>query len=280
MENKMVIKVIRHGQTEWNIAKIMQGHHDSLLSPLGQKQAHCIGNCFSTNPNVNFDLILCSDLGRTRHTLLNILKSLGEEKLASMAERKVKILFSKYVREGAGGVFETKPLSEVHDMLYKIEESEDKNLENGKNEEEMEKRMRRPEGGESTDDIFKRVGRVFRFCGNVSVLEEYPENYQFTQNSCNFTDHNKYSKDTDDTFGWLHTFTSINEVEPLCSQDYPHFTSLPEELQNKVQKVTEIEALNKLDSSRNFKQVMIVSHGGWTREVPNVVESKENGTPC
>lgn len=115
----MEITIARHGQTEWNIARLMQGHMDSYLSPLGNQQAHLIGERFSKEQqNSDFDLILCSDLGRTRLTLYNILASTGEEKLNRLKNKKIKILFCKYVREGAGGVFETKPMDGIDEFLY------------------------------------------------------------------------------------------------------------------------------------------------------------------
>lgn len=53
---------------------------DSYLTELGQKQAHCIGLGLAEQEGIDLDLILCSDLGRTRHTLLRVLASMGEQK--------------------------------------------------------------------------------------------------------------------------------------------------------------------------------------------------------
>ncbi|MFD2882332.1 histidine phosphatase family protein [Paenibacillus rhizoplanae] len=33
------VYITRHGQTEWNVQKRMQGHQDSPLTPLGVQQA-------------------------------------------------------------------------------------------------------------------------------------------------------------------------------------------------------------------------------------------------
>ncbi|WP_309138012.1 histidine phosphatase family protein [Lysinibacillus fusiformis] len=36
---KTTLYIVRHGQTEWNIQKKMQGHRDSALTELGESQA-------------------------------------------------------------------------------------------------------------------------------------------------------------------------------------------------------------------------------------------------
>lgn len=51
----------RHGQTEWNLLKKMQGHKDSLLTPSGVQQAEWLGERLSTIP---FDAIYCSSSPR------------------------------------------------------------------------------------------------------------------------------------------------------------------------------------------------------------------------
>lgn len=72
--------------------------------------------------DLEIDLIVCSDLGRTRHTLLRILDSLGESKQQSLRDRRVLIFFNKYVREGSGGVFEERPIAEINTLIYNQEE--------------------------------------------------------------------------------------------------------------------------------------------------------------
>ncbi|MFC0472483.1 histidine phosphatase family protein [Halalkalibacter kiskunsagensis] len=36
---KTTLYIVRHGQTEWNVQKRMQGHKDSALTKLGESQA-------------------------------------------------------------------------------------------------------------------------------------------------------------------------------------------------------------------------------------------------
>ncbi|UNK20736.1 histidine phosphatase family protein [Paenibacillus sp. N3/727] len=51
----------RHGQTEWNLVRKMQGHMDSPLTQLGVQQAQWLGERLSTVP---FDAIYCSSSPR------------------------------------------------------------------------------------------------------------------------------------------------------------------------------------------------------------------------
>jgi 2,3-bisphosphoglycerate-dependent phosphoglycerate mutase len=57
--------LVRHGQTEWNVAGRIQGHGDSALTPLGILQAHAMAERLADE---RFDAIVSSDLGRARHT--------------------------------------------------------------------------------------------------------------------------------------------------------------------------------------------------------------------
>lgn len=56
----------RHGQTDWNVERRLQGHDDRSLSTIGQIQAIELGRRLA---NSQFDLVLCSDLTRARDTL-------------------------------------------------------------------------------------------------------------------------------------------------------------------------------------------------------------------
>jgi len=57
--------ITRHGQTEWNVAKRMQGHKDSPLTALGAKQARQLGVALQT---VHIDTIYCSSSERALQT--------------------------------------------------------------------------------------------------------------------------------------------------------------------------------------------------------------------
>jgi broad specificity phosphatase PhoE len=64
-ENKTLIYLTRHGQTEWNIQKRYQGSGDSPLTEMGIKQAQILSDFLA---NTHFDVILSSPAGRARRT--------------------------------------------------------------------------------------------------------------------------------------------------------------------------------------------------------------------
>jgi probable phosphoglycerate mutase len=57
--------IIRHGQTQWNIRRIRQGHLDSELTEKGLAQARALGERLARE---NFTALYSSDLGRAVHT--------------------------------------------------------------------------------------------------------------------------------------------------------------------------------------------------------------------
>lgn len=63
------IIVIRHGETEWNVAKRIQGHGDSSLTAAGVEQAEALARRLALE---NFDVLLSSDLGRAMQTARRI----------------------------------------------------------------------------------------------------------------------------------------------------------------------------------------------------------------
>lgn len=61
----MNLYVVRHGQTEWNILKKMQGSADIPLTEKGLAQAEITKSNLS---NISFDVIFCSPLIRAKQT--------------------------------------------------------------------------------------------------------------------------------------------------------------------------------------------------------------------
>lgn len=57
--------LVRHGQTEENVKKVLCGQQGGTLTQIGIKQAESLGKRLS---NEKFDFIYVSDLARTRHT--------------------------------------------------------------------------------------------------------------------------------------------------------------------------------------------------------------------
>ncbi len=71
----MEIYFIRHGQTEWNVERRLQGQSDSTLTQKGIAESIALGERLN---DVCFDGVWCSPSGRTKHSLQLIL---GEKRL-------------------------------------------------------------------------------------------------------------------------------------------------------------------------------------------------------
>jgi broad specificity phosphatase PhoE len=63
MKNYSTIYLTRHGETEWNEKKIIQGHSDIPLNKKGIKQANLLGMELK---NIHFDAVFSSDLVRAK----------------------------------------------------------------------------------------------------------------------------------------------------------------------------------------------------------------------
>ncbi len=68
--------IVRHGQTEWNIRGIRQGHLDSRLTERGMVQAKALGARLSRE---KFTALYSSDLGRAVDTAREIASLTGHE---------------------------------------------------------------------------------------------------------------------------------------------------------------------------------------------------------
>jgi broad specificity phosphatase PhoE len=63
----MVVYLMRHGTSEWNLLKKWQGATDTQLAPQGVTQARDAGMTLSL-AGVAFETAVCSDLRRAHHT--------------------------------------------------------------------------------------------------------------------------------------------------------------------------------------------------------------------
>jgi probable phosphoglycerate mutase len=72
----MVIALIRHGQTDWNQAALMQGRTDIPLNDTGRAQAREV---VAELAESDWDVIVSSPLGRARETAAIIADGLGLE---------------------------------------------------------------------------------------------------------------------------------------------------------------------------------------------------------
>ena len=68
--------IVRHGQTEWNIKGIRQGHLDSPLTGRGLAQAKALGQRLARE---KFSVLYSSDLGRALETAKEIVSVTGHQ---------------------------------------------------------------------------------------------------------------------------------------------------------------------------------------------------------
>ena len=103
------IILIRHGETEWNSQKRMQGHSNSDLSEVGRGQIQELGELMK---NVSFDHIYSSDSLRARQTAEAITQYSGHT-----------LQFDQRIREKNLGVFEgltSTEAKERHPEIYRL----------------------------------------------------------------------------------------------------------------------------------------------------------------
>ena len=81
------IYLVRHGETEWNLARRYQGWGDSPLTRRGVAQAEGIGRALAALPEAGEAAIVASPLGRARRTAEIIRAALPGPVLLSFDER-------------------------------------------------------------------------------------------------------------------------------------------------------------------------------------------------
>ena len=100
-DNKMIILLIRHGNTKFNKEKIFRGHTDIPLDNIGLEQAEKTGSLLST---ININNIYCSPLSRAVQTA---------EKIASHQKQTVKIIKEKAFIDLSFGDWEGKSFDQA-----------------------------------------------------------------------------------------------------------------------------------------------------------------------
>src|SRR5690242_580485 len=83
----MTIFLVRHGETEWNLARRYQGWSDSPLTPAGIAQAEAMGRRLCQLPEAAEAEIVASPLGRARRTAEIIAECLGRQTPPRLDER-------------------------------------------------------------------------------------------------------------------------------------------------------------------------------------------------
>jgi broad specificity phosphatase PhoE len=128
----MKLIIVRHGETEENINKTIQGQYHGKLSPLGREQAQKIANRLK---DAKIDFIYCSDLGRATETLVPIIKN----------HPHATVIIEPMLRERNFGQFNGKTLEEY---VKKRNSVKDKNW--------------RPLDGENFYDVKRRIRKFLK----------------------------------------------------------------------------------------------------------------------
>lgn len=143
----MQLYITRHGKTQWNVEGRFQGAKDSPLVESGKRDAKALHDYLLHD---NFDAVFTSPLGRAKETA----------RIIFSGRKDIKIQEDKRLEEMNFGIFEgmkTEAIFEEYNELYD-------NLWN-----HPEKFTRTPMGGESFDDVQKRISSF------VSDLKEMPK---------------------------------------------------------------------------------------------------------
>ncbi|MGJ0627815.1 2,3-diphosphoglycerate-dependent phosphoglycerate mutase GpmB [Xenorhabdus bovienii] len=133
------VYLVRHGETEWNVARRIQGQTDSPLTEIGLRQARLVAQRVKSQ---NITHVITSDLGRTRQTAEIIAKACGCE-----------VLLEPRLRELNMGVLENRELN----SLTPEEESWRKSLVDGTPNGKI------PEG-ESMNELSARMRAALESC--------------------------------------------------------------------------------------------------------------------
>lgn len=144
--------LIRHGETDWNARRLLQGRRDIPLNAVGQGQAVVSGTCLKwllpDASNVDF---IASPLSRTRETMEIVRQQLGLDSSEYRTdERLVEIHFGEW--EG----LDWQQIAERQPDHYEARQSDPLNF--------------IPAGGENYPHVFERVGSLLNSLQRDTVV--------------------------------------------------------------------------------------------------------------
>lgn len=131
--NLCTLYIVRHGQTQWNVERRIQGHGDSPLTELGIQQAKELGELLH---DVHFDVVFSSDSLRAKRTAEMV-----------VLERELEVVTTELLRERAFGRYEGKQIEnlkkfdEIFDALSEEEKFIHKSEKDIESDEEVVQRF-------------------------------------------------------------------------------------------------------------------------------------------
>jgi len=123
-KNYCTIYFTRHGETEWNVKKMIQGIKDIPLNKKGEEQARLLGGKLK---NIKFDAVFSSDLIRAKRTaeIIILEKKLAVQMTKTLRER----YFGKFEGQSFGGE-KNKNIRELINKLKSVPQSVKNEIEN------------------------------------------------------------------------------------------------------------------------------------------------------
>ncbi|CAK8677816.1 unnamed protein product [Clavelina lepadiformis] len=143
MSKKFHLTLVRHGETDYNLKRMLQGQVDIPLNETGLMQANAVGKCFSEE---NISHWFSSDFCRASETC-RLIKSHNKYAQASAGNVVLQTKSDERIRERKFGVLEGEPENELNQAAERAH---------------MSPREYTPERGESEMQMRKRAEDFYR----------------------------------------------------------------------------------------------------------------------
>lgn len=132
----MMLYIMRHGKTDWNVRHKLQGRTDIPLNEEGREMARAAGKEYQ---NVHFDICYCSPLVRAKETAELVLQG-----------RNIPIVYDERLKEMSFGIYEgTENALQIPDCPIKVFF-------------QNPSQYAAVKGGESFEELFARTGSFLK----------------------------------------------------------------------------------------------------------------------
>tara|TARA_B100000315_G_C14527011_1_gene564316 strand:+ start:395 stop:964 length:570 start_codon:yes stop_codon:yes gene_type:complete len=156
-----LVYLLRHGQTEDNSNRIIQGQSDSPLTPEGMNS---IKKRAKKLNHITFNEIYCSPLGRARSSLSILLKELKQHTNVAYRDELMEIDFGKYTK---------KHINEIIDIIKVHKKNTSKPYPGGESGDMLKERVMRF----MSEFVLKSDGKCFLVMTHFGVIETIVQHY-------------------------------------------------------------------------------------------------------